>query len=279
MRLLVGFDRRDGGRDALALTCVLGSRERSSAVVATVMPYDPFPVSYQELMGPSAAEAAEPAFEEAREKLDGLEVETRAFGGGSAAGILTDLAERESFDAIAIGSSHRGPVGRALLGSVGRGVLHGAPCPVVVAPHGYAGVDHGPFGLIAVAYDGTAESKLALDRARGLAEAHGARIRLLTVESPVVAPPGIVGYTPVEPPDPRRVLAAGVEEVGARVEVEGDLLGGPVAETLAGACEDGVDLLVAGSRGYGPLSRVLLGSVTTKLIGIAPCPVLVVPRR
>jgi nucleotide-binding universal stress UspA family protein len=279
MRLLVGFDRRDGGRDALALTRVLGSPERSSAVVATVMPYDPFPMTYQELMGPSAAEAAEPAFEEARQKLDGLEVQTRAFGGGSAAGILTDLAEREAFDAIVIGSSHRGPVGRALLGNVGRGVLHGAPCPVAVAPHGYAGADHGPFGLIALAYDGTAEAKLALDRARGLAEAHGARIRLLTVEAPMVAPPGIVGYTPVESPDPRNVLAAGVEEVGTRVEVEGDLLGGPVAETLAGACEDGADLLVAGSRGYGPLSRVLLGSVTTKLIGIAPCPVLVVPRR
>jgi nucleotide-binding universal stress UspA family protein len=279
MRLLVGFDRRDGGRDALALTCVLGSHERSSAVVATVMPYDPFPMTYQELMGPSAAEAAEPAFEEAREGLDGLEVETRAFGGGSAAGILTDLAERERFDAIVIGSSHRGPVGRALLGNVAHGVLHGAPCPVAVAPHGYAGTDHGSFGLIALAYDGTAEAKIALDRARALAEAHGARVRLLTVEGPMVAPPGIVGYAPVEPPDPRKVLAAGVEEVGARVEVESDLLGGPVAETLAGACGDGVDLLVAGSRGYGPLSRVLLGSVTTKLIGIAPCPVLVVPRR
>lgn len=53
---------------------------------------------------------------------------------------------------------------------------------------------------------------------------------------------------------------------------------GPPAETLASACEDGVDLLVAGSRGYGPLARVLLGSVTTGLTGMAPCPVIVVPR-
>jgi len=279
MRLLVGFDRRDGGRDALALAGALASREPSSAVVATVMPYDPFPMAYQELMGPSAAEAAEPAFEEVRAKLDRLEVETRAFGGGSAAGILTDLAERETFDAIVVGSSHRGPVGRALLGSVGRGVLHGAPCPVAVAPHGYAEAERGSFERIALAYDGTAEAKIALDRALRLAEAHGAAVRLLTVEAPTIAPPGVVGYTPVDPPDPRKILAEGVEEVGSRVEVEGDLLGGPVAETLAGACEDGVDLLVAGSRGYGPLSRVLLGSVTTKLIGIAPCPVLVVPRR
>lgn len=66
---------------------------------------------------------------------------------------------------------------------------------------------------------------------------------------------------------------------GARVEAEGDLLGGPPAETLAAACKDGADLLVAGSRGYGPLARVPLGSVTTKLIGPTLCPVLVVPRR
>ncbi len=38
------------------------------------------------------------------------------------------------------------------------------------------------------------------------------------------------------------------------------------------------DLLVVGSRGYGPVLRVLLGSVSTRLIHIAPCPVLVIPR-
>ncbi len=37
-------------------------------------------------------------------------------------------------------------------------------------------------------------------------------------------------------------------------------------------------ILVVGSRGYGPLRRVLLGSVSTQLVKSAPCPVLVVPR-
>ncbi|HSS43092.1 MAG TPA: universal stress protein [Solirubrobacterales bacterium] len=45
------------------------------------------------------------------------------------------------------------------------------------------------------------------------------------------------------------------------------------------ACEEaGADLLVAGSRNYGPVRRVLLGSVSTQLMHRAPCPVLVVPR-
>jgi nucleotide-binding universal stress UspA family protein len=38
------------------------------------------------------------------------------------------------------------------------------------------------------------------------------------------------------------------------------------------------DLLVTGSRGYGPLRRVLIGSVSTPLMHSAPCPVMVVPR-
>lgn len=279
MRMLVGFDRGDGGRDALALARRLGSPGAGSALVATVMPYDPFPMTYHELLSPDADEAARPALEEARERLDGLDVETKAFGGGSAAGILTDLAERESFDAIAIGASHRGKVGRVLLGGVGRGLLHGAPCPVAVAPRGYAADEQGPFERIAVAYDGTTEAKQALDCARRLAEPRGARIRVLTVEAPeTVYPPGVVGYVPPDPPDPREVLARGVEDLGTTVEVEGDVLSGPVAETVAAACEDDVDLLVTGSRGYGPLSRVFLGSVSTQLIDTAPCPVLAIPR-
>ena len=39
-----------------------------------------------------------------------------------------------------------------------------------------------------------------------------------------------------------------------------------------------MDLLVVGSRGYGPLRRVLLGSVSSELMHSAPCPVMVVPR-
>ena len=278
MRLLVGFDRRDGGRDALELARVFGAEARANVLVATVMPYDPFPMAYQELLSPDADEVATPAFREAREVLAGVNVQTRAFGGGSAAGILTDIAERESLDAIVIGASHRGALGRALLGSVGRGLLHGAPCPVAVAPSGYAKSGHGPFGRIAVAYDGTPEAKLALDRARELAEAHHATLRVLTVEGPPLPLPAPGAYIPANPPQPKKVFDEGIQAIGPRVETEGDLLSGPPAETLAAACEDD-DLLVAGSRGYGPLSRVLLGSVTTKLIGLSRCPVLVVPRR
>jgi nucleotide-binding universal stress UspA family protein len=276
MRLLVGYDGSDGGGDALELARVLAPIDGGGALVVTVIPYGPLPVGFTEL-AQDAAEEAEPLLAEARGRLDGIEVETRAFGGGSPAWVMTDVAEGEGVETIVVGSPHRGAVGRALIGSVAEGVLHGAPCAVVVAPRGYAEQGHGPFATIAVAYDGSPESEAALQRAREMALASRAVVRILTVVAPPVALAGGVGYTPVNPPEPEKVIREGVAAIGDAVPVEGRRLDGAPAQALADACE-GVDLLVAGSRGYGPVARVLLGSVSTRLINVAPCPVLVVPR-
>jgi nucleotide-binding universal stress UspA family protein len=277
VRLLVGHDGSDGGRDALELARVFGTVTGAGALVVTVQPYGRLPVPFAELERDAAAEA-EPVLEEARGRLSGLEVRTRAFGGGSAAGVITDLAEAEDVELVVLGSPHRGPVGRALIGSVAQSVLHGSPCAVSVAPRGYAEVPHDPFQRIAVAYDGTPEAKAALAAAAELAEESRAGIWVLTVVAPPVSLPGAVGYTPVNPPDPERVVEEGVRLIGDRAPVEGRRLDGSPAPVIAEACEEGVDLLVVGSRRYGPAMRVLLGSVSSRLVNIAPCPVMVVPR-
>lgn len=277
MRLLVGYDGSDGGRDALELTRVLGTLTGADALVVTVLPYGPLPITYA-LLGDEEASETEPLFEEARELLSGLEVETRAFGGGSPAGVMNDVAEREKVDMAVVGSPHRGAIGRALIGSVAEGLLHGAPCAVVSAPRGYAGERHEPFQLVAVAYDGTPESKLALRRAEELALSAKAKVRVLTVSAPPIAMPGVVGYTPTVPPDADQIVKEAVKSIDRELEAEGRELTGTPAVALAEACEEGVDLLVAGSRHYGPMARALLGSVSSQLIHKAPCPVMVVPR-
>jgi len=276
-KILVGFDGSDGGRDALSLVRTLASISEATVVVATVLPYGPYPVGFEELQDDAAAKA-EPLFEEARESLAGIAVESRGFGGGSPAWVMTYLAEEEDIDTIVVGSPHRGPVGRALIGSTAESLLHGAPCAVVAAPRGYAAKAPASIELIAVAYDGTAESKAALHRAEAFARETGAAIRVLTVVSPPVALPGVVGYTPALPPEPEKILEEATSALDPTLTVDGRCLSGPVATTLAEACEEGVDLLLAGSRRYGPVTRVLLGSVSTQLIHKAPCPVMVVPR-
>jgi nucleotide-binding universal stress UspA family protein len=53
--------------------------------------------------------------------------------------------------------------------------------------------------------------------------------------------------------------------------------GDPVRKLLEEA-ELGVDLMVLGSRGFGPVMRLLIGSVSSRVIRECPCPVMVVPR-
>ncbi len=53
--------------------------------------------------------------------------------------------------------------------------------------------------------------------------------------------------------------------------------GDPTQAIIDTIMEEKVDAIVIGRRGRGRLSGLLLGSVSQKLIGIAPCPVIVVP--
>jgi nucleotide-binding universal stress UspA family protein len=276
MRFLVGFDGDDGGRDALELTRVLAHGLGADVLVVTVIPYGPLPVPAVRLQTGHIPEV-EPLLAEARKQLEGLDVETRAFGGGTPAGVLTEVAEAEDCDLLILGSPHRGPVGRALIGSTANSLLAGSPCALVVAPRAYAAERHEPFELIGVAYDGTSEAKAALHRAERTAAAFGARLRLLTVVAPPIVV-GVIGYVPPQPPDPEALVESARRSIDPKLEAESEVLSGPPGKTLAEACGSEVDLIVAGSRGYGPLMRVLLGSVTRRLIQDAPYPVLIVPR-
>jgi len=197
---------------------------------------------------------------------------------------LVGLAEREDAGTLVVGSPHRGPVGRALLGSVAHHVLHHSPCEVVVAPRGYAGRERRPrIAKVGVAFDGTAESRTALHRAEALCRDTGASLHLIVAEDPVVA--GIEGGEELNPPaDAPAVLKAALVSVAPSIQADGECLSPDwhnahksVAEAIAEACERDVDVLVAGTRK--PLDRLLMGSITGHLIDVAPCAVLVVPHE
>ena len=74
-----------------------------------------------------------------------------------------------------------------------------------------------------------------------------------------------------------RSLTAALERLPASLRTSGKVaLNDPVA-ALVELSRD-VDLIVCGSRGYGPIRSVLLGGVGHGLLRDARCPVLVVPR-
>jgi nucleotide-binding universal stress UspA family protein len=70
-------------------------------------------------------------------------------------------------------------------------------------------------------------------------------------------------------------LAAVLAELGD--VATGDVAFGNPARELAFEGNH-LDLLVTGSRGYGPVRRLMLGSTSSKLVHEAPCPVLVLAR-
>jgi len=211
-----------------------------------------------------------------------LPIERRALPGSSAAAALQELAESEHPRALVLGSCHRGAIGRVLIGGVAESLLHGAPCPVVIAPRGLAEARPVRLRTVCVGFDGAREGWTALQRGAQIAAAAGGCLRVVMVVPPLTAIPTIALYPPeiVE----QRLEAAeteldhAVHSVAKRLEPAGRLLRGHPAEQLVAEAAAGVDLMVVGSRGYGPLQRVLLGSVSTSLMHSAPCPVMIVPR-
>src|SRR3954447_22685724 len=73
------------------------------------------------------------------------------------------------------------------------------------------------------------------------------------------------------------VLDDAVASLPADVPAEAVRLAGSPADALADYSE-AIDLLVTGSRGYGPLHAVLAGGVAGRLVRLAQCPLIVVPR-
>jgi nucleotide-binding universal stress UspA family protein len=241
--ILVGYDGRPAGRDALALAGGLAAIEGARLVLCAALELDPLATpahAYER----ATAEAEERLSAQAREILGETPFRMRVIGGVAPPRALHEVAEDERADVIVIGSTHRGGIGRVLPGSVGERLLHGAPCAVMVAPRGFAGRERLEIRTIGVGYDGETESSHARRSAAGLADELGATLKTITVT-------GDGGSEPADPEDAAKELVERSREL---------------------------DLLVVGSRGYGPVRHALLGSVTSELLKVAVCPVLVVPR-
>jgi nucleotide-binding universal stress UspA family protein len=198
---------------------------------------------------------------------------------------LHELAERERAELVVVGSSHRGPLGRTYPGSTGDRLLQGSACPVAVAPRGLREAPPERLAVIAVAFLDTPDAGHALEVAAGLAERVGARLRLVSVMPrpaevylPVVGRDAEEAFVASSRELFRRALDEALDRVGERVAAEAELLEGNVVDTLATLDRRDADLLVCGSRAYGPLRRVLLGGVSSRLLRRSALPLLVVPR-
>ena len=136
-----------------------------------------------------------------------------------------------------------------------------------------------------VGVDRNPESSLAVREAAGLARATGATLKLIAAAErpPIVYGKG-AGATQGAGDLMRAIEEVAAESLeGARASVPDDLeceatvVRGEPAEALVDAAGDDA-ILVLGSRAYGSLRGVLLGSVSRAVVRSARCPVLVHPR-
>ena len=254
-RTIVGVDRREGGRDALALAALLQGVCGGELGAVYVYPFD-------RTVHLDDADAVEAVLHE--DLLAELEHELASAGVSARPVVVADavparalqaIAERDDADLIVVGAPHRAGADRVLGGDVAAGTFRGAPCAVAVAPAGFAGREP-TMSTVGVGFDGSPESREALRLGGRVARAAGAALRVVSVGSPAA---------------PEHEAAAIAE--GGTFEA---VAGRPATE-LARRSAD-LDLLVVGSRAHGPVRRLLLGSTSTRLVREAQCPVLIVPR-
>lgn len=277
-KILVATDGSESGRNALFQAFRLAVDEKCWITVASVVP------SYSgdlDLTGvkdirKALAKPCEDALREAQK----LAEEERALiktvcEEGEIYERIVDLADAENADIIVMGRRGVHGIERALVGSVTARVIGHTQRDVLVVPQ------EGAVGWkkILVATDGSKYSAAAVRKAVDFAQSSGGELLVISV---VDVPAEFYAEAPKAVED----LIRKAKEYTAAVKKQAEEAG-IKAETYVGEAEadeaivnlakdQGVNMIVVGSHGRTGLRRLLMGSVTEKVIGRAPCPVLVV---
>ena len=177
---------------------------------------------------------------------------------------IVDEAAAKKADMIIIGKHGRTGLLKLLMGKVAANVIGHAPCKVLVVPKAAKIA----FQKILIATDGSAHSIAATSEAIGIAKRTGGHVLALSAANsePELEAAKKDVETVVEM---ARKEGIPVEETLTPVGRSYDA----IVETAAGR---GVDLIVMGTYGKTGITKLLMGSSTEKVVGLAGCAVLAV---
>jgi nucleotide-binding universal stress UspA family protein len=186
---------------------------------------------------------------------------------------LHDFAADRDAGLIAIGAGRHDSVTRMFLGDEARSLLEDAPCPVAVAPAGYARRS-AALKKIGVGYDGSPASERAIAVARKIAADHGASMSVFeAVRAPVYAR----DIWDVEDEIDEHVEQAR-RRIAALGHVEPHAEFGEDAVAALRRYAPSVDLLVLGSHRYRRPGLLIERSKAQRLADDPPTPLLVLAR-
>lgn len=277
-KILIAIDGSESGRNALIQAFRLAVEEKCWLTATCVVP----PVTGDlDLTGVKDVRAllAKPC-EDALREAERLAEQERILmksvrEEGETYERIVDLADAENADIIVMGRRGLRKMERTLVGSVTARVIGYTQRDVLVVP---SGAELG-WNKIVVATDGSRFSSVATDKAIGFAQAYGGTLSVLSV---VDVPPELYAEAPQAVEDlvrKAKEYTAGVRQKAeaANVSVETFIGEAEADEAILNLSrEQGANMIVVGSHGRTGLRRLLMGSVTEKVIGNATCPVLVV---
>lgn len=272
--VLVGVDGRPTGRDAIALAARLADPD--GKLTLAHVHSDVLSPLHAATPGfiPAEREASHELLERERAEAD-VSADLLSIVAMSPGAGLHRQAEKQDADLLVVGSCGRGAFGRVMLGDDTHAALNGAPCAVAIAARGYAERPT-PLAKIGVGYNDSPESRAALEIARNVAAPTRAELHALEVVP--IATYTYIGFAPaIMGTDAEEMLAEASARLSELPEVKGRAVLGLAGEELAAFGAE-LDLLVVGSRGYGPMRRLVLGSTSSYLERHARCSLLVLPR-
>jgi nucleotide-binding universal stress UspA family protein len=196
---------------------------------------------------------------------------------GRPAVVLRDVARELGADLIVLGGKHHSTLSRWVGGSTALDAVRSAGLPVLVTAQRS---DDGVFRCVIAAVDTSDAAAPTAALAREVAAALGAELIALSVIEPARVLPGITG--PLTEAEHSHRVARALEQrvwpLFGEGEVETLTRCGHVVDVIQqAAAQRGADLVVVGSHGKGWRERVLLGSVTERLLNHLPTSLLVVP--
>jgi nucleotide-binding universal stress UspA family protein len=137
------------------------------------------------------------------------------------------------------------------------------------------------FKSIACAADGSPAARRALEVAAGLSRTVGGKLVIIYVQEITISRTGFLaedsaGTLAELDRTGQQLRLEGIDATVQRSNATGDDTPRKILELAERA---GADVLVAGNRRHGPLANLVLGSVATRLLQLASCPVLLVPSK
>ena len=265
-RIVLATDGSEFSAGAERVAMAMARRHNAKLFIVGVAVHNPAYASTAPGLEQEALDMAQRNIESAVRQAEGLDYEAVIQMGDDPSKGIVAAAEANRADLIVMGRRGRRGLARLMVGDATVRVIAHAPCNVLVVPKSARASE----AAILVATDGSRYGDAAALTAGKLARAYGLP---LTVVSAVLASHS----------QKRRQEAAlavqrvkdGLHEEGIEVETQVPE-GRPEDVILEQAREKGADLIVVGTHGRSGIDRVLVGSITERVIGGAVCPVLAV---